>query len=349
VAAEAAYPREDSAASLEGTLAHEVAEAILLGTVPPAHPPEMEGPVQEYVDYVLSLGTPDRIEHKVDLGPFIPGCFGTADAIVIETTNGETTIHVVDLKYGKGVPVEAEENEQLEAYGLGVAHEYEWAEPDKVVCHIVQPRLGIFESWTIPSEELPLRGARLRAQAQMALLPDAPRKPGEKQCRFCKHRRHSPELAEHNQAEVTGLFEPIEEVVANPLEVRVVADADVPALLPKLDLIEGWCRGIRERAWAIACRGELAGYKFVAGRSTRKWDNEEAVIEMLRAAGRDPAELLETRLISPAQAEKVLGKKDPVLLEHVVKPPGKPTLAPVSDKRPAVDPPGTEANLFNED
>lgn len=330
--AESRYPNEESPAAAEGTLAHAVAEALLLEQTPPPCPPEMLDHAEGYAEYVRSLGDDRLIEYKVDLGHWIPDCRGTADAIVF----AGRTLHVVDLKFGKGVAVDVTENEQLEAYGLGAAKEFEWMGFDEVVCHIVQPRLGVFESWSFPASELESRGDRMREQAERAMAPDAPRIPGDKQCRFCRHRRHCVELAEHNVSVVTGMFTPVHEVLEKPLEARVVdeiADEELARLLPKLDLIENWCTALRMRAYAVAVQKGIDGYKFVAGRSSRRWDNEEAVIGELKEAGVSLDELIETRLASPAQAEKVLGRKHPVLITHCVRSAGKPTLVPVSDKR----------------
>jgi hypothetical protein len=346
VAAEARYPNEESAAAAEGTLAHAVAEALLLRQEPPPCPPEMLDHAEAYAEYVRSLGDDRLVEYKVDLSPWIPDCRGTADAIVF----AGRTLHVGDLKYGKGVAVDVTENEQLEAYALGAAAEFGWMGFDEIVCHIVQPRLGVFESWSFPASELESRGDRLREQAERAMAPDAPRIPGEKQCRFCRHRRHCAELAEHNFSVVTGMFKPIHEALEAPLEARVVdqiSDEELPRLLPKLDLIEHWCTALRVRAYAVAVQKGIDGYKFVAGRTSRKWDNEDAVIGELKEAGVSLDDLIETRLASPAQAEKVLGKRHPVLMTHCVKNPGKPTLVPVSDKREAITHPDVSGLFEN--
>jgi hypothetical protein len=338
VAAEAPYPRSDSAASAEGTLAHEAAESILLGKVEPAMPDGMAEHVESYVDYVRSLVGPDDtllVEHKVDLGEWIPGCSGTADAVVI---SGDV-LHVVDLKFGKGVAVDVHENPQLEAYGLGAWREFEWLNPSQVVLHIVQPRLGVFESWAFPATEVEERGARLRLDAERALAPDAPRIPGEKQCRFCLHRTHCKELAEHAFETVSGMFKPLEDVVAEPLAVRSVdrlEDDELSAVLPKLDLIERWCSSVRSRAYDVASSRGLPGWKLVAGRSSRRWADESKAREAFVAAGRDPEEFTEVQMLSVAQLERVWGKKDPLMLEHVVKQQGRPALVVESDKREAI-------------
>lgn len=348
IAASRGFADSDSAASIEGTLAHEVAAAHLLGQIAPAHPVEMEHHVENYINYVQGLpGSQRMVEVRISFDEFIPGGFGTADYICLDFEN--LTIHVADLKYGKGVAVSAQDNLQLETYGLGVLSEFGWmADWKKVVCHIHQPRLGGPDSWSFDASEAPVRMQKIRDEVALASSPDAPRIPGEKQCRFCKFKAHCPELAATNFETMTGYFRNLDEVIEEPFEpIRVlgIPDEHVPKILAKMSLIEGWCAALRERAFEMAMEKKLSGYKIVAGRANSKWDDEEEVIKDLLKAGCTTEDFMVSKLWSPSQAAKALGKKHEVIVHHVFKPPGKPTLVPLSDKREEYDPRGVE-NMF---
>ena len=147
---------------------------------------EMADYVRVYVDYVNSLIVDSddfAIEQRVDYSDWVPGGFGTADAVVLR---GQT-LHVIDLKYGMGVRVDAEENPQGMLYALGAYSCYSMiTDIEDVVISIVQPRLDHISEWKINTRDL-LKWAELAKQrAEATQEPDAPRQPGEKQCRFCK-------------------------------------------------------------------------------------------------------------------------------------------------------------------
>jgi hypothetical protein len=152
---EANFSDESSVFAAEGTKAHELAEKALVAKVNASdvagdYPAEMRDYVQMYLDYVRGVAVGARdvlIEQRLDISKWVPECFGTADAVVI---HGET-IHVIDLKYGKGLRVDAEKNSQLMLYALGAYEEnnFIYGPFTKAVLHVVQPRLDHFDAWEI--------------------------------------------------------------------------------------------------------------------------------------------------------------------------------------------------------
>ena len=144
---------------------------------------EMVDAVQQYLDYVRSLGGNTLIEQRVDFSHVVPEGFGTADAIVM---SGDT-LHIVDLKYGKGVKVYAENNSQAMLYALGVLHDYDYLfQPEKIVLTIVQPRLDHIDEWEVTMDQLQTFASFAQTAASLALQDNAPRYPSDKACQWCK-------------------------------------------------------------------------------------------------------------------------------------------------------------------
>jgi hypothetical protein len=345
VAMESDIPDSGSTFAAEGTAAHDLAEQCLQGKINAdtylndsvsgfTVDHEMVEAVQLYLDYVRDQPGKLLIEQRVDFRSWVPGGFGTSDAIILN----DGTATVVDLKYGRGVKVDAEDNPQAMLYALGSLHEYDFLyDCDNFKLVIVQPRLDHVSEWEISRDEL-LDWAEetLKPAADLALSDDAPFQPGEKQCRFCKAKATCRALAEHNLRVATEGFT----VVGDPLDLKQVAkltNSEIGALIPQLNTLTDWAKAVEAHALHQMEIGiDIPGYKLVEGRSIRKWEDDAQAEAALRKKLK-VTDIFTKKLISPAQAEKKLGKGHQVVTQHSIKPEGKPALAPLSDKRPALE------------
>ena len=336
VAAEAAMPygNKSSVFAEEGTRAHDLAENALREGVAAdtlTDDKDMADFVQVYVDYVRSFKASHMtIEERVDFSDWVPEGFGTADAILIY----DNTLHVCDLKYGRGVQVFAEDNPQGLLYALGAYAEYGFALDgvDTIKISIVQPRLDHISEWTVSLDYLMKWAERVSQAAQAALEPDAPLNPGEKQCRFCAAKATCSALMRFTQDAILSDFDDLDLSPANKL-----TDKQLRMIMEAKPLIEGFLSAVQDHIKAKLDAGEtFDGFKLVEGRSVRRWDDETKAADALESLIGDDA--YKKSLISPAQAEKVLGKaKKADIQDMIVKPRGAPTLAPESDKRPSIN------------
>lgn len=352
VKAEEGIEEKRSAFADEGTAAHELAELVLtkggdchswVGKAlieNNAHSvdQEMADYVQVYVDYVKSISGSHEYEQRVEFTDWVPEGFGTADALVVQGT----TLYVIDLKYGKGVPVSAVENTQGILYALGAVADYDLVHEIKsVVIVIVQPRMDSISEWTITKEELLRWGEWLAQRAEAALADDAPRVAGEKQCRFCRAKPTCAQLLRVTHDVIATDFDNLAQM-ANPDTLTA------PQLKKALDskaLIVSWFDAVEQHAFDLLDSGKsFPGYKLVAGRSVRQWADEagaeQTLVELLDEAA------YEKKLLSVAKAEKALGKKGSgAIADLIVKPQGKPVIVREDDKRAPL---GAEAGDFDE-
>lgn len=340
VAAESGMADKSSPFADEGSAAHELAEKTLLtgnqcadhvGVVFDDYPDwpvtaEMADYVQVYVDYVRAIGGLMDVEVRCDYSDWVPGGFGTSDAVNIV---GDT-LHITDLKYGKGVPVHAEENKQAMLYALGVyADMRDFATLSSVKIAIVQPRLDHISEWVISIEDLLKFGAYASSRAEEALTDDAPRTAGEKQCQWCKAKATCPELQRLTDATVMQFFDN---------QTDELSDAQLREAMANKKLIISWLDSVEAYIKERLANGEaFEGYKLVSGRSSRSWaDDASAEALLTELIGAD--DIHTKKLISPAQAEKKLGKSRAAeLADAIAVSTGAPTLAPESDKRPAIN------------
>ena len=351
VAAEDSFPNTSSSAAQEGTCAHEIADRCLrnqlsadsfLGQVIEGVKvdQEMVEHVQGYVDYVLSFDGELLPEQQVDFSPWVPDGFGTSDSIVI----GETTVRIIDLKYGKGVPVYAENNSQGMLYALGVYNDFGYLldGQDTFIVDIYQPRIGNFSQFEISLMDLLKWGEWVKLQADLALSKDAERVPGDKQCLWCKAKGDCKALMNYTQKIIMADFDDLS-ALDDP---DSLSKEQKRLVIENRPLIESWLKSVEHSVTALLLDGgKFAGFKLVEGRSNRKWSNEEEAQKVLLSVKSDD-EIFTKKLISAPQAEKLLGKKDKDLISDlIIKPEGKPTLAPESDKRPAI---GDVSGLFQE-
>ena len=290
----------------------------------------MEDAATGYAAFVLELleeirkSCPDPIvmvEQRLDFSRWVKDGFGTGDAVIV----ADGTIHVVDFKYGIGVPVSAEGNSQMRLYALGAVDMFgELYDIDTVVMTIYQPRLSSISTDMISKTDL-LDWAEntLRPLADLAYKGEGDLNAGS-WCRFCKLRSTCRKRAEANLAVAQHEFK------LPP----TLSDEEIAVILDKLDDLIGWAGDIKEYALNAALLGKhFDGWKLVEGRSNRRYTDEAAVAQIVSETGHDP---YEHKLLGITAMEKLLGKKQfSALLSNLVeRPQGKPVLVPTSDKRP---------------
>lgn len=270
-----------------------------------------------------------EIEQKLDLTDFVPESFGIADCVIIN----DNLMEVIDLKYGKGVPVYAEWNKQLMLYGLGALQKYDTMyDISEVRLTIVQPRINNISSWQISVEEL-RRWAEedLKPKAELAFEGKGELNAGD-WCRFCAVRNQCRKLYEQ-QLEIA------KHEFAEPALLTDDEIADIVKRTPKL--IE-WANSIQEYAQAKAINEnkQWPGLKLVEGISKRKWVDEDQASNTIfaRCPELSEDEVFNMKLKPITSIEKIVGKKRfaELFSDVVIKPQGKPTLVPLEDKRPAM-------------
>ena len=360
------FPDTTSESAREGTLAHELAElkvrnyfysvefgkrkltaAIKKLKEQELWQDEMMGHTDTYLDVIktLALGLPSKpyvaIEKRVDFSTYVPDGFGTADCILLQ---GDT-LHVIDFKYGKGVPVSAEENPQMKLYALGAYETYKILYPIKNIhLVIVQPRLpdGTSE-WSCDIDHLLRFGEYVKARAELAIKGEGPLSPGEKQCRFCRARAKCRARAEENVrlAFAVGKKPPL------------ISNEEVGKYLQMGEDVAKWLKDLQEYALSECLAGkDIPGWKAVEGRGAREWTDMDAAFEKLVSDGVVEGPLLwEKKPLTLAQVEKLVGVKEfkNAVGDLVVKAPGKPTLVKESDKREAITNKMTAEKAFKEE
>lgn len=367
LALESTQPDKSSAFAEEGTRAHALAEELLNGRLlgfEPDHSadPEMLDYVLRYVDTVWSLaeGNELMVEQRVDFSHIVgvENSFGTADAVVI--VGNELQIH--DLKYGRGVQVDAENNEQLQLYALGALEQFNLLyDFDSVRLFIHQPRLNHVSEWALSVEELEAFGQRAQEAAANVIvmfniaecegvntLPLENFTPGEKQCRFCKASAICTAREQFHMQTVTGDFDdltaPIGELVTSAIaRVPMLTNEQLAEIYGQADFLESWLKAIRDRVNSELNAGHpVPGFKLVTGKQgNRAWRNEVEAEELLKSFRLKQDQMYSQKVISPTQAEKLLKKESPrrwTKVEALItRSDGKPTIAPESDPRPTLN------------
>ena len=392
LALEATQPDKSSSFAEEGTAAHALGEKVLrnrlshpehyagcnvamfLGSYPLAeHPDDTSGPqvdeemveaVGRYVDTVwaLSQGNELLVEQRVDFSHIVgvEESFGTADGVII--AGNELQIH--DLKYGKGVRVDAEQNEQLQLYALGALEQFSMLyDFDTVRLFIHQPRLNHVSEWALTVEELQAFGERAQEVAASVIvmfniadcegvetLPLENFTPGEKQCRFCKAKGGlCTAEAQARLNDVRDDFVDLTQQVGEQLteavkRVPLLTAEQLADIYSQVGLIESFCKAVCDRVNSELNAGHpVPGFKLVTGKQgNRAWSDEEAARALLKDQFRyKTEEVFDLKLISPTKAEKLIKKASPRRWSKVealiTRADGKPTVAPESDPRPALN------------
>ena len=350
VAAEDGLPDKTSFFAEEGTMAHDLMELALKSGRPcrdfTVYDQDMADFVQVYVDYVNSLRKPGDalfIEHRVDFSEWVPEGFGTADTIIII---GDTII-IVDLKYGKGVQVFVKDNPQPLLYALGAYAAFGFLfEPKTIRMAIVQPRLDHIDECEISITDLLKFGEEIRQAALDTQNPNAKRVPGEKQCKFCKAKATCPALYKMTSDTLMADFEQLDEAP----QPHKLTDEQLRVVLENRIMIEAWLISVENYAKERIGAGKgIEGFKLVEGRSIRKWSDEEQAGSRLAAlVGEQSA--FTRKIISPTQAEKLLGKtKKDEIKDIIVKPRGGATLVRQSDPRPEIVPTENDFEALDEE
>ena len=347
------FDNVESEAAREGTAAHALAEhklkkALKMRSRRPNSEydsDEMEECTDGYVAYVMELVAEARqkcsdpivlIEQRLDFSDWVPDGFGTGDCVLV----ADGTLHIVEMKHGMGVLVDAEENPQMKLYALGALRLFDALyDIREVSLTIYQPRRENISSWTTTVEELKTWAEDfLRERARMAFNGEGEYVPGS-WCTFCraaiKCRARAEEKLKLAQKEFS----------LPPL----LSDDEIEAILEILPDLTKWANEISEYALDAAVNHgrQWKGFKVVEGRSVRKYKDEEAVAEAAKEAGFN--DIYRQSLIPMTEMERLMGKSrfEEVLGNLIYKPAGKPTLVPVSDRRPAMN--VTNAmNEFNE-
>ena len=295
---------------------------------------EMEMYTDSYLEFVLEQIEIAKqhcadpfvlIEQRLDFSCYVPDGFGTGDCLIV----ADKLLHIIDFKYGLGVLVDAEDNPQMMLYALGALRLFDALyDIDTVSMTIFQPRRENVSTWTISVSELEEWAEKtLRPKAELAFKGEGEFNPGP-WCTFCKAAVKCRARAEEKLALAQYEF-------AKP---PLLTDEEIEDILSRLDDLTKWANEIAAYAQdaAINHGKQWNGYKLVEGRSNRKYTDESAVIAAATAAGyRD---IFKKSLIPITEMEKLMGKKTfaEVLGGLVIKPQGKPTLVPASDKRPAI-------------
>lgn len=348
------FADEQSPYAAEGTAGHEMAEYLIKKhlkkrtkrPVSDYYTDELMEAVDDYVAYGVSQIEEAKrdcsdpyigVELKVDLSSRVEGCFGTADLVVVDSRK----IHIIDLKLGKGVMVEAEENVQLMIYGLGVLDMLSFLyEIETVELTIVQPRLQHLSTWEISAEALLKWGSEVfETGAKKALAGEGEYAAGD-HCRFCKARFTYRERADEYLRLAQMEFK----------EAPLLSDEEIAEVLSKADALKKWAEEVYTYAQneAVTNHKKWPGFKLVLGRSNRKYTDEEDAANAAKAAGY--TDIFKSTLIGVTEMEKLMGKKKfaEILGSYVYKPEGKVALVPESDKREAVSISTAEAD-FKED
>lgn len=273
------------------------------------------------------------VEQRLDFSKWVPQGFGTGDCVVA----ADGTLFVIDFKYGLGVLVEAEKNPQMMCYALGALLLFDGIyDIKKISMTIFQPRRKHVSTYEMKKADLLSWADKVLAPtAALAMKGEGEFKAGS-YCQFCKARANCRKRAEYNLELARYDF-------AMPAE---LTDTEVEAVLSKADDLASWAADVKEYALQKAMSGKTwKDWKVVEGRSVRKYANETAVAETVKESGYDP---YEQKVLGITAMTRLLGRRkfDELLSGMIVKPEGKPTLVPLSDKRPAMH---TAVNDFKEE
>ena len=342
-----------SEAAKEGTAAHALCEHKLKKflkkrskrPVSDYNSDEMEECTDAYTEFVMEQYEEAKkfckdpvllIEQKLDFSCYVPEGFGTGDCIIIS----DDKLHIIDFKYGQGILVEAEHNPQMMLYALGALEIYDALYDIKEISMtIFQPRRENVSTWTIPIGELKAWAEEeLKPKAQMAYDGEGEYLPGE-WCIFCK-------------AAVKCRARADEKMKLARMEFKMpplLTDAEIEEVLTVLPDLTKWANEITAYATEAAIQHgkEWDGFKVVEGRSNRKYRDEQLVAEAAKEHGY--TDIYRQSLIPMTEMQKLMGKStfEEILGDLIYKPPGKPTLVPNTDKRPAMNVTNAE-NEFHE-
>lgn len=337
------FENTGSEAAKEGTAAHALCEHKLKKALkkrsrrPTSEydSDEMEECTDGYVQFVMEQYEAAKqtcqdpiilIEQHLDFSCYVPDGFGTGDCIIVS----DDTLHIIDFKYGLGVLVDAVENPQMMLYALGALELYDALyDIREVSMSIFQPRRENVSTWTIPTAQLKEWAENeLKPKAILAYNGEGAYVPGE-WCTFCRASARCRARAEEKLKLAQSEFR------LPPL----LTDAEIEEILAIIPDLTKWANEITAYATdATVNHGkEWDGFKVVEGRSVRKYRDEAKVAETAKEHGY--TDIYRQSLIPMTEMQKLMGKSkfEEILGDLIYKPPGKPTLVPASDKRPAMN------------
>lgn len=303
---------------------------------------EMQEAAESYRDFVMEQVNAAKalckeplvcVEQTLDYSKWVQHGYGTGDCVIV----ADGMLHVIDLKFGIGILVEADHNSQLMCYALGALDTFGCLyDFDRVRLSIFQPRRDNVDTWETSKAEL-LRWAEevLAPVARLAYKGEGEFKAGD-HCQFCKVKATCRKRAEYAMELAKFDF----------TDPPTLDEDEIAGILPRIDTLVSWAEDVK--AWALqqALSGvTYPGWKLVEGRSNRKYSDEAAVAAVVTKAGFDP---FEKKLLGITAMTRQLGKKrfDELLSGLIVKPQGKPVLVPETDKRPVFN---TAADDFKEE
>jgi hypothetical protein len=341
----AQYPNVETVFAAEGTALHEAIDLIFQGLL--KHDRDVIG-----LDFNGFVITEDMFEQAIvpalamwdaldaELGginyynerrvvfPGIEGAFGTVDMV---GTSKDRTV-VWDWKFGRGVAVTAEKNEQLMYYAYAAAHTqptdrfFDYDKP--IELFICQPMISNgerFTRWTTSWAQLEVFALELRHAVERSQEPDPPFKTGS-WCRFCNAKTGCPAYR--------GMVDQVATLSSAQMQ------SEIERWLPYADMMIEWGQAVKDTAHRhLEEGGSIDGWKLVQKRATRKWTDEDKAEAFLAEAGVPPDVRTVKNVISPAEAEKVLKrlKAGEIPDSLVSKISSGTTLATADDKRPAVE------------
>lgn len=337
------FADRETEAAAEGTAAHALCEhklrrALKMQSKRPVSKydnDEMEAHTDGYRDFVLEQLAEAKqlcsdpvilIEQRLDFSNYVPDGFGTGDCLIV----ADKLLHIIDFKYGLGLEVEAEENPQMLLYALGALRLFEHLyDIDTVAMTIYQPRRENVSTWTVPVTDLmEWAETELKPKAERAFRGEGDYSPGE-WCTFCRAAVKCRARAEQKLQLAKFEFK------LPP----VLTDEEIEDILNRIDDLLSWANAIRAYAQDAAVKhGKVwRGYKVVEARTKRRFTDEAAVAEAAKAAGF--TDIYKRTLITLTEMERLMGKKKfaEILGDFVEKPIGQPVLAPVADRRPAIN------------
>lgn len=354
------FPETTSEYAEEGRLAHAICELKVLKKFTlrltsrtyntrlnklkkdPLYTNEMDKTSDLYVEHLteraMSYNAPPSVaaEVKVDFADYVPEGFGTCDCIMI----GGSTLIITDYKHGKGVPVSAKNNPQMRLYALGALKRYApvFGESIKKVCMVIdQPRAQDEPSTeTITVDELRSWGESIKPIAQKAYAGAGEFFPGDEQCRFCRGKAQCKARASRNTALEEFKNCALPGASCSTSGQNMLTNEEIGDLLVRGKDLVAWYKDLEDYALKALLDGDnVPGWKAVAGRSTRAFTDQDAAIAAVIAAGYDEALVYDRKPKTLTELEKLMGKADfaAKLGDYVIKPLGKPTLAPMTDKR----------------
>ena len=304
---------------------------------------EMERYAADYTEFVMEayfgeLAVSDKVEVHVetplDLNTWAPDSFGTSDVVIV----GQQTLHVIDFKYGKGVEVSAVNNPQMRLYALGALEEFGLEHPfERVVTHIWQPRISNYSNEEISVEELEAWGLNYcRPLAHVAARGLGVRHGGA-WCKFCRASRGCRAL---DEMAIIASATPVESMSAEGIG---------NVCMPMIGPLEQWIENVKDTALRYMLDGRaVPGYKVVEARTQRKVSDPVKLADVLRGMGYREEEIMKApELQTITNLEKLVGKKAfaEAAGDCITKAPGKPTVAPDSDRRASYNPSGAFSNI----